>query len=350
MNTNRVIISGNDKLTLMSNMSTMLQAGIPILEIVDSLLENSKGGQKKILETMKADLNEGRHVYSSLEKFPRVFDKVTVNIVRASEEAGTLDVVLNDVKENIKKDMEFSDKVRSALMYPIFIVLVFIAVLIMILIVVVPKIATVFTRLSVDLPLPTKIMIGLSQFITTYTIPLIVVLILLGIGLAYLYKMQKQLFLTVLFSLPLVSELAKQIDLTRFTHSLYLLLNAGIPIVTALELSMSVVKKKEIEHAIKKALDIVSSGKKLSEGFKESKHVFPGIMIKITEAGEKTGSLEKSMADTSEFLDYQVSKTLKTLTALLEPIMLVAVGVLIGGMMLAIIAPIYNLIGQVGSR
>lgn len=350
MNTKRIILSGNDKLTLMSNMSTMLQAGIPILEIVDSLLESSKGSQRKILETMKADLNEGKHIYSSLEKFPRAFDKVTVNIIKASEEAGTLDVVLNDVKENIKKDMEFSDKVRAALMYPIFIVFVFIAVLVMILVVVVPKIATVFTRLNVELPLPTQIMIGLSQFITSYTVPLIIFLVLFVVGIAYLYKMQKQIFLGILFSLPLVSELAKQIDLTRFSHSLYLLLNAGIPIVSALELSVSVVKKRDISDAIKKALEVVSSGKKLSDGFKENKHVFPGIMIKITEAGEKTGSLEKSMADTSEFLDYQVSKTLKTLTALLEPVMLVGVGVLIGGMMLAIIAPIYNLIGQVGNR
>lgn len=350
MKTERVILSGNDKLMLMSNMSTMLQAGIPILEIVDSLLDDSKGGSRKVFEVMKDDLNQGHHVYTSLEKFPRVFDKVTVNIIRASEEAGTLDVVLNDVKENIKKDMEFSDKVRSALMYPIFIVFVFIAVLVMILVVVVPKISTVFMRLDVELPLPTVIMITLSQWITTYTIPIIIGIVLLAVGTAYLYKMQKQLFLNVLFALPLVSELAKQIDLTRFTHSLYLLLNAGIPITSALELSVSTVKKREIAHAIKRALEVVSAGKRLSEGFKESKHVFPSIMIKITEAGEKTGSLEKSMADTSEFLDYQVSKTLKTLTALLEPIMLVAVGVLIGGMMLAIIAPIYNLIGQVGNR
>ena len=102
--------------------------------------------------------------------------------------------------------------------------------------------------------------------------------------------------------------------------------------------------------AIQHAKEVVSSGKRLSEGLKDSKGVFPQIMIKITEAGEKTGSLERSMQDTSEYLDYQVSKTLKTLTALLEPIMLVVVGVLVGGMMMAIIAPIYNMIGQVGPR
>jgi type II secretory pathway component PulF len=344
----RIILSANDKLTLLSNMSTMLKAGIPILEIVDSLLDGAKGNQKKILDTMREDLNQGKHVYFTLEKFPRVFDQVTVNIIKASEEAGTLDTVLNDVKDGIRKDMEFSDKIRSALMYPVFIFFVFIAVLVMILIVVIPKISTVFSKLHVVLPLPTKILIFVSNALLTYTIPIILVVVSLGVGLAYLYKMHKGAVMAALYKLPVISELAHQIDLTRFSHSLYLLLNAGIPIVTALELTEAVVKKKEVGKAITRATEVVSAGKKLSEGFKETPNAFPSIMIKMTEAGEKTGSLEKAMEDTSEYLDYQVSKSLKTLTTLLEPIMLLFVGVMVGGMMLAIIAPIYSLIGQVG--
>lgn len=350
MKIENISISANDKLALMSNISTMLAAGIPIIETIDSLLDGSKGNQKKLLETMREDLNQGKHLYTSFDKFPKIFDKVTVNIVRASEEAGTLDVVLDDIKVSIKKDMEFSDKIRSALMYPVFIMGVFVAVLGMILVVVVPKISTVFSRLNVDLPLPTKILIFISNALLEYTIPVVLGLVLLIAGVIYLYKMHKARFLAVLFSLPLVSDLARQIDLTRFTHSLYLLLNAGIPITQSLELSQSVVQKKDIIKAVQHAKEVVSSGKRLSEGLRDSKNVFPSIMIKITEAGEKTGSLEKAMQDTSDYLDYQVSKTLKTVTALLEPIMLVFVGVMVGGMMLAIIAPIYNLIGQVGPR
>lgn len=326
----------------------MLKAGIPIIEIIDSLLEGSKGNQKKILETMRDDLNQGKHVYTTFEKFPRVFDKVTVNIIKASEEAGTLDVVLNDVKDGIRKDMEFSDKIRSALMYPVFIFFVFIAVMLMILVVVIPKISLVFSRLRVTLPLPTKILIFTSNVVLTYTIPLIIITILLGVGLAYLYKMHKAAVMSALYHVPVVSDLAHQIDLTRFTHSLYLLLNAGIPIVSALELTETVVKKKDVGKAITRATEVVSTGKKLSEGFRETPNAFPQIMIKMTEAGEKTGSLENAMQDTSEYLDYQVSKSLKTLTTLLEPIMLLFVGVMVGGMMLAIIAPIYSLIGQIG--
>jgi type II secretory pathway component PulF len=142
----------------------------------------------------------------------------------------------------------------------------------------------------------------------------------------------------------------KQIDITSFTRSLYLLLSSGIPITTALELTEEVVMKKNIGRAIHHTHDIIVQGRRLSEGFREAKDVFPGIMIKITEAGEKSGSLDKSMQEVSEFMDYQVSKTLDNVTALLEPIMLVMVGVMIGGMMMAIIAPIYSVISQVGGK
>lgn len=343
-------VSSKEKLALMSNFSTMIEAGIPILETIESLLEDSKGNMKKLLEQMRADLNQGLHMYQTMAKFPNVFDKVSVNIIKASEEAGNLDVALKDLKEGIRKDMEFTDKVKSALTYPLFIMLVFVGVLLMILVVVVPKISTVFSRLNVELPLPTKIMMFVSNFILTYTVPATIVTILLVIGLFFLYKTKKRAMMQALFSLPLISQLAKEIDMTRFTHGMHLLLSSGVPITAALELSEEVVVMKDVHKAIVHTKEMVSSGKRMSEGFKDHKKTIPAIVIKITEAGEKTGSLEKAMGEASEFLDYQVSSTLKTLTALLEPIMLVGVGVMIGGMMLAIIAPIYGLVGQIGAR
>lgn len=345
-----IALSGNEKIGLVSNMTTMLSAGIPIIDTVDSLLEDSKGNQKKLLETLRADLMQGQHVYFAFSKFPRTFDKVTVNIIKASEEAGSLDVSLRDLKDNIKKDMEFSDRIKSAMIYPVFIFVVLIAVLTMILVVVVPKISTVFSRLNVKLPLPTRIMIYASDLLLKNTIIVLACIILIVGAIVFLYKRYRKEFLNFLYLLPVVSRLAREIDLTRFSRSLYLLLNAGIPITAALELTQDVVNKKEVLHAVVAAKEAVLSGKKLSEGLKAHKKVIPNIMIKITEAGERSGSLDKSMQDVSEFLDYQVSNTLKTLTVLIEPLMLVLVGVLVGGMMLAIIAPIYGLIGSIGNR
>lgn len=350
MKIENITLSNNDKLGMISDLGTMLSAGIPLLESVDALLEDTKGNQKKFLQVLRDDLTQGKHVYFTFSKFPNVFTRVVTSIVKASEEAGTLDITLKDLKENLKKDMEFSDKIKSALVYPLFIVFVFFAVLTMILVVVVPKISSVFSRMNVILPLPTKIMIFMSDALLSQTIPVVLGLAVFSFLIVFLYKKQKKFLLNLIIKFPVLSSLVKDIDLTKFSRNFYLLLNAGIPITSALELAENVVVSREVEGGVRQAREEVAAGHKLSEGFKNNRKIFPSIMIRITEAGERSGSLDKSMSEISDFLDYQVSAKLKTATTLLEPILLVVIGGLVGGMMLAIIAPIYGLIGQVGGR
>ncbi|MCX6791616.1 MAG: type II secretion system F family protein [Candidatus Gottesmanbacteria bacterium] len=348
MNEQQVSLGNSDRLALIGSLATMLSAGIPILEVVNSLLEDSKGGQMKILSVLHEDLMQGKHVYVTFSKFPRVFDKVTVSVIKASEEAGTLDVTLRDLKQTLQRDIEFSDKVRSAMIYPVFIIVIFLAVLLMILIVVVPKISQVFLRLNVVLPLPTRILMFLSDLLVKNTVFVFGGLALLIVGGIYLYRRQQKAVVNIIYSLPIVSKLIQEIDITRFARSLHLLLSSGLPITAALELTSDVVNRKKTADIIRRSRDMVFAGKKLSEGFRLSKGYIPALMIKLMEAGEKTGTLDKSMQDISEYYDYEVTNTLKTLTALLEPILLVVVGIFVGGMMLAIISPIYGLISQVG--
>jgi type IV pilus assembly protein PilC len=348
--TENITLSPNEKLSILRDMGTMLSAGIPLLESVEALLEDAKGNQKKFLEVLKADLTQGKHVYFTFSKFPNIFSRVVSSIVKASEEAGTLDVTLKDLKDNLRKDMEFSDKIKSALIYPIFIIGVFLAVFLMILIVVVPKITVVFSRMHVELPLPTKIMIAISDALMKQTIPFILGLLLFSFLIFFLYKKQKKILIILLLKIPIISSLVRDIDLTKFCRNFFLLLNAGIPITNALDLAQNVVVSRDVEMGIKSAKEAVASGKKLSEGLKNNRGIFPSMMIRITEAGERSGSLDKSMSEISDFLDYQVSNKLKTVTALLEPILLVAVGIGVGGMMVAIIGPIYGMIGQVGGK
>ena len=348
MKNTSIRISGNDKLSLLSNLSTMFNAGIPILETVESMAEDAKGNTKKILDSVQADLVQGQSVYSAFSKFPKVFNKVTINVIRASEEAGTLDVVLKDIKAQTQKDMEFMDSIKSALTYPVVILITFILVLLMILIVVIPKVATVFNQLKIDLPLPTQILILFSNLILQFTIPLLIVLAVLGFLIVFFYRTKRQLLLGVLFSFPIISNLIKNIDLARFSRSMFLLLTSGITITNALELTREVVIRRDIAKAISDAQSTVLSGKRLSESFKARKDLFPGIVVKIIEAGEKTGTLDKSMQEVSDHMDYQVTSSLKKIVALLEPLMLVFVGILVGGMMFSIISPIYGLISQVG--
>jgi type II secretory pathway component PulF len=325
----------------------MLTAGIPILEAVSDLIEDSKSGTKKVLETLREDLTQGHQVNYTLAKFPNVFDKVVINVVKASEEAGTLDVTLKDLKENLRKQNEFSDTVRSALMYPMFIMGVFVLVLLLELIFVIPRVATVFRNLKVDLPLPTRILLWFSDFMTKNTVPFLFILLAFVLLIAYLFSQKRSFLLNILYSLPGVSGLIKLIDITQFSRSLYLLLTSGISIIAALDLTKDVVMRRETQKMIQKSKEMILSGKTLSEGLRTAKGYVPIIMIKLVETGEKTGSLDKSMSDISDYFDYQVTNTLKTLTAMLEPIMLVIVGIMVGGMMISIIAPIYGLISNV---
>jgi type II secretory pathway component PulF len=347
MKTETLTLSNSEKLGLLSNLSTMVNAGLTMAEAVESLLEDATGNLKTVLAGIEADITQGKPLHFALSKYPRIFDRVTVAIIKASEESGTIDVVLKDVKNTLKKDIEFSDKIRSSLTYPAVIMVVFFGVMTLLVTFVIPKIADVFLRLKVTLPLPTKILIGVSNLVLHYTIPTLLVLGGSIGGLIFLYKKQRKLFVSVLLNFPYISTIARQVDLTRFSRSLYLLLISAIPLYSALELTQEVVVKKEVKEAIMRAREYVASGKRLADGLRGQKGI-PSLMVKIIEVAERSGSLDKSMQDLSDYFDYQVTTTLAYMMTLLEPVILVFVGVIVGGMMMAIIAPIYNIIGQVG--
>jgi type II secretory pathway component PulF len=344
----KVTLKGTEKLELIGSFATMLGSGISILEMVKSLAEDTKGGQKLILDEMRDDLTQGKRIYVTFAKFPRVFDHVSVNVIRASEEAGTLDTALRDLRTTLQKDMEFNDKIRSAMMYPAFIMIVFIGILGMILTFVIPKISTVFLQLNVPLPLPTKIMIFLSDVIVKHTFYFGLGLVAFSTLIYFLFSYRRKQILQIFYRLPLINTLVMQIDVTNLARNLSVLLMSGLPITQALELVSEVVVRRRMERLLLSAKAMVLAGRSLSEGFRSDKGAVPSIVIKLIQAGEETGTLDRSLQEISEYFDYKVTYTLKTLTSMLEPIMLVLVGGAVGGMMLAIIAPVYGLISQIG--
>ena len=339
-----------EKLTLITSLSTFISSGIPILEAVESLIEDSSGNSKKILQQLREDLNQGKSIAESFARFPKSFDPTTINLIKAAEEAGTLETSLKDLVQSIKKDVEFIGKVKSALTYPILVVIVLLAVLGLNLFFVIPRVADVFARLKIPTPLPTRILLTTSKIITTYTIPTIVTGAFGSILIFFGVRANSKFFINLISALPIIDKLILEIDLTRFTRSMSLLLKSGIPIVDALEFSQDVVVKKQFKNLIAETGHQVSSGKKLSEGLKKQKKLVPNFMLRIIEAGESGGTLEKSMQDLSEQFDDRVSTRVKTLTILIEPLLLIIVGLMVGGIMLSIIAPIYNLIGNIRGR
>lgn len=348
MKTENLALPSSEKLNLLSNLATMINAGLTMAEAVEALLGDATGTLKVVLTGIQEDITQGKALHMSLSKYPRIFDSVTVALIKASEESGTVHIVLKDVKNTVKKDIEFMDKIKSTLTYPVIIFIVFTGVLLLLLAFVIPKITTVFLRLRVTLPLPTKILIALSNIVVNYTIPTIITTVSIVILLFFLYKRQKKLLMSVFLSLPYISAIAIQVDLTRFCRSMHLLLTSAIPVYTSLELTSAIVVKHEVRDAIMRTKEYVGGGRGLAEGLRGHKAI-PSIMLKIIEVGERSGTLEQSMQDLAEYFDYQVTKTLQFAITVFEPMILVVVGVVIGSMMIAIMAPIYNLIGQVGS-
>lgn len=350
MNKSNIKLSTSEKLTLISSLGKMLEGGIAIPDAIDALLEGTKKGQRTLLLTLKSDLAEGRTIAQSLAKFPKSFDPITTSLISTGEKSGNLEKNLSQLTNNLTAEIELSGKIKAAIAYPVFVLFIFFMILIMILVFVIPRITTVFLRLKVELPLPTKILIALSTQLRENTLIFAAVVLLVIILAVVIFNKKSKLIINLFSNLPLISNLANQIDLERFTRSLGLMLSASIPINEALALTTKVVIRKNIRKIIESCQLSVESGKKLSDSLKQSPKIVPTIMAKMIEAGEKSGSLEKTLIDLSVYFQGKIDNSIKTLTILLEPILLVIIGVLIGGIMLSIIAPIYNLIGNISPR
>ena len=335
---------------MISNLGAMLSAGIPLLESVEALLEGARSRPKIVLETLKKDLEAGQTIAASFSKFPESFDPIAINLIKGGEEAGNLEEILKDLSETVRRDIEFSQKVKGALAYPAFVVAIFIGIMVVILTFVIPRIGQVFTKLTVTLPLPTRILMFMSSILINYWPLVIVGLAVFSFALFLAYRYEKRRVLYWLGSLPLLSNLSREIDLVRFTRSMGLLLSSGIPISKSLELSQEVLVRRELIKLIDFTRKEVIRGKRLTDSLRAGKGTVPQILIRMIDAGERSGRLEQSFKETSEFFDNRVSGTVRTLTTLMEPIILVIVGLLVGGIMLSIIAPIYQLIGSIKIR
>jgi len=231
-----------------------------------------------------------------------------------------------------------------------FIIAIFFGVLLMILGFVIPRIARVFVGLRVELPFATRMLINASNYMRANYFGIAAVVIGLAIFTVLLFKLKKAFIVNLIFKLPLLSKLGTDIDLSRFTRSMALLLKSGVPIGEALDLSKTVVVKRQMVKMTNDMSRAISEGRPMFVGMKNSKKHVPVLMQRLLETAEKSGSLEISMQKLSDHFQTKVSHQLKSIVTLVEPIMIVVVGVMVGGMMLAIIAPIYGLIGKVQAR
>lgn len=343
-------LSAKDKYILMNGLSTTLNSGLSLLDSVNQISKTARGTLKKFCETLSEDISEGLQISDTIEKYQNSFDPITITLIREGEASGTLSEILQDISDDIKSQIDIQSRLKSSLVYPIFILLLFVVILTIIFMFVIPRIAKVLSRLRMELPLPTKIIIYISEILNTYGIYIIIGIFIIGIFFWILYLEFHSKVISWISRLPFFNSLTLDIDLNRFSRSFYLLLNSGISLEKSFKYISTALSRGDVKSAVNDISEMVLNGDSISSGIKKHNKVFPDIMLGVIEAGERSGELKESMQKLTNIFSSQIDTKLKTLTTLVEPIILVTVGVLVGGVMLSIIAPIYQLIANISPK
>jgi len=326
--------------------STMVDAGLPIAQCLSILAEQS---DSKVLRDVTGkiahEVEGGVTLAESFRKYPKVFNDLFTNMLQVGESGGVLDVVLQRLSVYIEKAAALKRKIKAAMIYPLTIVSVALIVVIFMLTFVIPTFATMFKNLGADLPLPTKIVLWLSDFVQAW---ILVILAALGAGIYALrryYRTEagKSLIDALLLKLPVFGTLIRKVSVACFTRTLGTLISSGVPILEGLRITARTAGNKVVEKAVLNCRAVVTAGGTITEPLKTST-VFPPMVIQMINVGEQTGALDAMLGKIADFYDDEVDTAVGALTALLEPMMIVFLGVVIGGLVVAMYLPIFRLV------
>ena len=337
-------VSSNDVVNFTRQLATMITAGLPLTDALSILEIQSRPALAKVVGEVSREIEGGGNLADALGKHPQAFDKVYVSLVKAGESAGVLDRVLSRLADNLEKQRDFNGKVKGAMVYPIIIVAGMGIVGAIMVIFVLPKMLAVYQDFQAELPAPTKILLGFSNFITNFWyLALIFAVALIG-GLTFMMRKPElrpyidQLY----FHLPVIGTLKKNIILTEFTRTLGLLISTGILIVEALNIVEHSLGNSIYEKTIKEAALEVEKGIPLADSLSRS-GVFPPILPQMVAVGEETGKLDEVLGRVSSYFEQEADVAVKGLTTALEPLIMIVLGVGVGFLIIAVIMPIYNL-------
>lgn len=342
-------ISVSDKAEFCRLMGTMLRSGLSVPESVEIIRQEAKS---KKLQNVLADISDqtrkGNSISSVLTRYEKEFGPVFLTMVKAGEESGTLDQSFDYLSKQLGASHELSQKVKGALMYPAVIIVAMLGNAILMLVFVLPKISDVFLKMKIELPVYTKIILGFGAFVGENTILALVAVVLLAVGsFLFVYlRPTRKLLLSTLGRVGAVKKIMDQIDISRFARTLSTLLKSGVSIIESLNVAADSMSQPKLKGAARKFSKGVGEGRTLSDILVESKGVFPSVVVQTIRAGEKTGSLEEVLIEMAEFYEKEVEHSLKNLTALLEPVMMLIIGVAVGLMVIIMIAPIYSIVGS----
>src|SRR5262245_8774837 len=329
--------------------SVMIDAGLPLVQCLEILGSQQKNRSfQKVLFEVRQDVESGSTLADSLRRHPKVFNDLFCNMIAAGEAGGILDTILQRMSTYIEKRVKLQAAVRSAMIYPVAVITIAVGVVVIILWKVIPTFAALFEGLGAQLPLPTRITIAISKFLGRF----MWLLVLLGGAGAFglfqyhkTYRGRRQIDRLVL-KLPVMGVLMRKIAVARFCRTLGTLLTSGVPILDGLEITARTSGNSIIEDAIMATRKSIEEGKTIAQPLEETA-VFPAMVIQMISVGEQTGALDAMLSKIADFYEDEVDEAVENLMALLEPVMILFLGVMIGGIVISMYMPMFSLLGKI---
>jgi len=338
-------ISYLDKIFFIKHLSLMIKSGLPLRESLVILQEQTKKIKfKNVLGGIIENIERGRSLSYSLACYPNIFGGFYINMIKVGEDSGTLEESLNYLVAQLEKNYALRQKMIAAMIYPAIILTAIIVIGSLITYFILPKITGIFEVFKIEIPLATRILIYFTQIVTDYGFFILVGVVFLFLILSLISRIKavKTLFYKLTLNFPILGSMVRDMNLVYFTRSLGILLKSGVPLISALDITKTTLSNIIYQKKIEELTEKVKEGKPISSFLKEERSVFPSVFSRMIEIGEKTGSLEETLIYLGDFYESELDRSLKTFTTIFEPFLLLAVGLVIGFVSLAIISPIYE--------
>ncbi len=329
-------------------LSVLIDAELPLIQSLGILEEQQKNTYfKKVIKTVKDDVEAGSTLNQAKRKHPKAFDDLYCNLIASGEQSGSLDIMLRRLSEFIEKTVRLRSKVKQAMIYPVAIVIFALVVSIFLLWKVIPVFAAIFRDLGAELPMLTAFVVGLSDFVEKNIIFVAIGIVALLFLFRY-YRSTKQGHWTtdrLILKMPLFGSLLYKVAMTRVTRTLATLISGGVPMLEALKITSTTAGNVIIEQEIVEARKLVSEGKTMAESFKQAGR-FPTMMLQMINVGEATGTLDEMLSKLAEFYDEEVDASVSALLSIMEPVLLIFVGGIVGALVISMYLPIFSLMAK----
>jgi type IV pilus assembly protein PilC len=341
-------VTGRDVVIFTRQLSTMIDAGLPLVQSLDILASQQENPTfKRVLREIKADVETGTTFAEAMKRHPQVFDTLFCNMIEAGELGGILDTILSRLATFMEKAMTLKKKVKGAFTYPVICLGISVVILGVILIFVVPTFEKMFSDFGAALPVPTQIVVTMSKFVQTKIIYIIGLIMLLIFAFKKFYKTDvgNRKIDALSLKAPVFGELILKVAVAKFTRTLGTMLQSGVPILDALKVVARTAGNRVIETAVYRVADSISEGRSIAEPLEET-GIFPNMVVQMISVGESTGALDAMLTKVADFYDDEVDQAVENLTSMIEPFMMVFLGGMVGGLVVSMYLPIFQM-GQI---